>query len=298
MALSGLQIYKHLPKTNCKDCGFPTCLAFAMQLAAKKVGLDKCPHVSDDAKKTLEGASQPPIKLVTIGSGEGKLELGNETVMFRHEERFYHPTGVAILVEDTLDEAALKEKLDKINKLKFERVGSEISVDLVAIKNSSGDAAKFTALIKGVMAKTKLNLMLISDKAASLAEGAKAAKEKRPLLYCATKDNYEEVARIAKENALPLAVCGESLEELADLTEKIKALGVEDLILDTGQKNPLKKRRITLSLMVAGSLLTFGILMTWITTKSKKTGLATCSYMTSGCGPKWNSTRLSLHTPG
>ena len=38
MALSGLEIFKKLPKTNCKDCGFPTCLAFAMQLAAGKSG--------------------------------------------------------------------------------------------------------------------------------------------------------------------------------------------------------------------------------------------------------------------
>jgi len=241
MALSGLEIYKHLPKTNCKDCGFPTCLAFAMQLAAKKVSLDKCPHVSEDAKKTLEGASQPPIKLVTIGTGDSKLELGNETVLFRHEERFYHPAGIAILLEDTLDGPGIKGRLDKINKLNFERVGQEISVDLVAIKNSSADAAKFATAVKTVIANTKLNLILMSDKPGNLSEGAKASKERRPLLHCATKNNYEEVAKVAKENGLPLAVCAESLDELADLTQKIKGLGVEEMVLDTGPKSPLKK---------------------------------------------------------
>ncbi|MFH1245521.1 MAG: (Fe-S)-binding protein, partial [Candidatus Omnitrophota bacterium] len=93
MALSGLDIYKLLPKTNCKECGFPTCLAFAMQIAAKKVELGKCPYVSETAKQALESASRPPIKLVVIGAGEGKLEIGNETVMFRHEQTFYHPPG-------------------------------------------------------------------------------------------------------------------------------------------------------------------------------------------------------------
>ncbi|PIU42053.1 MAG: acetyl-CoA decarbonylase/synthase complex subunit gamma [Candidatus Omnitrophica bacterium CG07_land_8_20_14_0_80_42_15] len=241
MALSGLEIYKHLPKTNCKDCGFPTCLAFAMQLAAKKVSLDKCPHVSEEAKKVLEGASQPPIRLVTIGTGENKLELGNETVMFRHEERFYHPAGIGVLVEDTLDDNALKSRIDKINKLKFERVGREIKIDLIAVKNSSKSAAQFAKVIKAIVEKTKLNLILMSENVGNLKECIKVAKEKKPLLYCATKSNYQEMAQLAKEHSLPLAVHAENLEELADLTQKIVSLGVQDLVLDTGPKSPRKK---------------------------------------------------------
>src|SRR5512136_2282718 len=96
MALSGLEIFKHLPKTNCKDCGFPTCLAFAMKLAAKQVALDKCPHVKPEAKAALVGASRPPIQLVTIGAGERKVQIGNETQSYRHEEKFHHPTAVAV----------------------------------------------------------------------------------------------------------------------------------------------------------------------------------------------------------
>ena len=119
MGLSGLDIYKLLPKTNCKECGFPTCLAFAMQIAAKKVELSKCPHVSDEGKASLESASRPPIKLVTIGTGEQKLEVGNETVMFRHEETFYHPTGIGFLIEDTLEASDIEQRITKINKLHF-----------------------------------------------------------------------------------------------------------------------------------------------------------------------------------
>jgi CO dehydrogenase/acetyl-CoA synthase gamma subunit (corrinoid Fe-S protein) len=67
MGLTGLEIYKHLPKTNCKDCGSPTCLAFAMALASGKASLDACPHVTDEAKEALDSASAPPIKLVKVG---------------------------------------------------------------------------------------------------------------------------------------------------------------------------------------------------------------------------------------
>ena len=83
MALKALDIFKHLPKTNCGKCGHPTCLAFAMQMAAKKADLDDCPDVTEEARAALEGASSPPIRLVTIGTGDGAVELGNETVLFR-----------------------------------------------------------------------------------------------------------------------------------------------------------------------------------------------------------------------
>ena len=75
MALSGLEIYKLLPggikpphpKANCKECGFPTCLAFAMKLAAKQAELAACAYVSDEAKAKLSAAAAPPIRLITLG---------------------------------------------------------------------------------------------------------------------------------------------------------------------------------------------------------------------------------------
>src|SRR5210317_1384525 len=105
MALKALDIFKLVPKTNCKDCGCPTCLAFAMKLAQKQASLEECPHVSDESKAAMEGSAAPPIALVTIGAGDNKLEIGNETVMFRHEESFYHPPGIGTIVSDTLDDA-------------------------------------------------------------------------------------------------------------------------------------------------------------------------------------------------
>ena len=143
MALTGLEIYKQLPKTNCKDCGFPTCLAFAMKMAAGQASLDKCPHVTDEAKAALESASRPPIQLVTIGAGDQEIKIGNETQLYRHEEKFHRPTAVAVKISDTLDEDAIAAKAEQVGKLAFERVGTEIRVNLVAIDNESGDAAKF-----------------------------------------------------------------------------------------------------------------------------------------------------------
>ena len=241
MALSGLEIYKLLPKTNCKACGFPTCLAFAMQLAGKKVSLDKCPHVSEEAKKSLESASQPPIKLITIGADEGKLEVGNETVLFRHEEKFYHPTGVAILLEDTLQEADLKKNLDAINKLNFERVGQRIDVNLVALASKSNDAAKFQAALKVIMEGTKLPLVLVSDNASIVGKALEISKEKIPLIRGATSANFKEMAKLSKDFKVPLVASAPTLEELEGLVKNLNQEGVGDIVLDTQEKDIAEK---------------------------------------------------------
>ena len=137
MALSGLEIYKHLPKTNCKDCGFPTCLAFAMKMAAKQVSLEKCPHVTEAGKAALESAARPPIQLVTIGADGQELRTGNETQLYRHEEKFHRPTLVAVRVSDALDEAAAAARLEAIGKLSFERVGEPNLLDKIATEEDA-----------------------------------------------------------------------------------------------------------------------------------------------------------------
>ena len=102
MALSGIQIFKLLPKTNCKKCGFPTCLAFAMKLAQGGVELSACPDISDEAKNTLGEASAPPIKTFNLGTGEKATKVGGETVLFRHDKKFVNPCILAINVKDSL----------------------------------------------------------------------------------------------------------------------------------------------------------------------------------------------------
>src|SRR5512133_3451493 len=130
MALTGLEIYKLLPQTNCKECGFPTCLAFAMKLAQKGTELDKCPYVSDEAKAKLAAASAPPIKLITVGAGERKFEVGNETVMFRHEKTFFHEPGLVVRVKS--DDPQLAEVAARTAGYAVERVGMNLSLDGLA----------------------------------------------------------------------------------------------------------------------------------------------------------------------
>ncbi|MFH1189831.1 MAG: acetyl-CoA decarbonylase/synthase complex subunit gamma [Candidatus Omnitrophota bacterium] len=236
MALSGLDIYKLLPKTNCKDCGFATCLAFAMALAQKRASLDKCPHVSAEAKEALESASQPPIKLVTIGEGEARFEVGNETVMYRHEQKFYHPAAIGFLVEDSTDEEEISKTVAKINELKFERVGQQIGVNLICVKNSSGYRNKFLTAVRIVEAVSNLPMALYGDDAQSMQEAVKLCREKRPLIVCGEKASPDAFIKLAAENDLPLAVTCAGLEEAAEATARARAGGVDEIVINLKEK--------------------------------------------------------------
>ncbi|MCJ2564220.1 MAG: acetyl-CoA decarbonylase/synthase complex subunit gamma [Candidatus Thermoplasmatota archaeon] len=239
MALTALDIYKNLPQTNCGKCGFPTCLAFAMQLANKKASIDACPDISDDAKELLESSAAPPIKLVKVGSGDREIEMGDEVVMHRHEKTFYHPVAYALMVDD--DSPDIESKVQATEEMKFERVGQEMQLDMIAVRSKSGDPAKFSSAISAVKGKTSVPLVLVSQNPAVIEEGLKACGPDRPLIHAATKDNYEKMAELAKANNCPLAVLEDSgLEELAELSKKVKEAGVEDIVLDLGKK-PLGK---------------------------------------------------------
>ena len=236
MALTGLDIYKQLPKTNCKDCGVPTCLAFAMKLAAKQTSLDKCPHVSDEAKAALDAASRPPVQLVSIGAGDNEIRIGNETQLYRHEERFHRPAALAVRISDALDDAALAERAEKIKALAFERVGTHIKVDLVAVENESGDAAAFQKAAAVAAEKSGLALALISAKAANLKAAASAVPGARPLLCITDPAEAEAAARVAKDEGCPLCLRADGLDALAELAEKVAGLGVEEIVLDPGTR--------------------------------------------------------------
>lgn len=241
MALSGLDIYKLLPKTNCKECGFATCLALAMALAQKKVSLDKCPHVTAAAREALESASQPPIKLVTVGVGEAKFEVGNETVMYRHEQKFHHPTAIGFLIEDSMGEEEIGKAVARINELKFERVGQQIGVNLICVKNTSGYRNKFLTAVSNVEAVASLPIALYSDDAESMQAAVKLCKEKRPLIICGEKTYPDAFIKLAAENNLPLAVTCASLEDAAESTAKAKAGGIDEIVINLKGKG-LSKR--------------------------------------------------------
>jgi acetyl-CoA decarbonylase/synthase complex subunit gamma len=235
MALTGMQIFKHMPKTNCGQCGVPTCLAFAMKLASSSATLDQCPFVSDAAKAVLSEASAPPIRGVTIGEGEYALKIGEELVLHRHEKTFFNPPGFALLIEDTEAADAVATKLAALKAATYERVGQTLRSNLVAVKNASGDAAKFAACVAAVVGAVEYPLVLMAEPAAIEAAVA-ATPLKKPLLYAATAANLDAMAALAKKLGAPLAVKAAGLDELGELTAKLDALGVKDLVLDPGSR--------------------------------------------------------------
>ncbi len=236
MALTGIQIYKFLPKTNCKKCGFPTCLAFAMKLSQAGVELSKCPDISEEGKQALSAAARPPIRLVAIGAGDKKFEVGGETVLFRHEKTFFHPAGVMVKVKDSLSEDAISKLVTEAAAFNVERVGKHLTIDGFAIDNDSKDAAKFATVVGLVKAKSNLPLTLMSANPAAI-EGALAkVAADRPLVYAATKDNADAMIALAKKHNVPLAVADNGLAGVAAIVEKANAAGLEDLVIDSGAR--------------------------------------------------------------
>ncbi|MHB0869100.1 MAG: acetyl-CoA decarbonylase/synthase complex subunit gamma [Chloroflexota bacterium] len=238
MALTGLEIYKLLPKTNCKECGFPTCLAFALKLAAKGAELSACPHVSEESKAALESASAPPIRLVTIGSGDRKIEIGNEIVLFRHDKTFYHQPGLAFRVKDSQPVQEVAAAVKEAGEYFVERVGICLALDLIAVENVSGEPGPFVECVKAVRANAQQPLILISRNPASIEAALSAGAGDRPLIYAADGENWEAMAALAKKYGCPLAVRGKGdLEELATLADQLVKAGVNDLVLDPGSRD-------------------------------------------------------------
>ena len=240
MALTGMQIFKLLPKTNCKECGVPTCLAFAMNLASGKAELDSCPYVSDEARAQLEEASAPPIRQVMVGKGVRKANTGGETVLYRHEKTFYNQTLFAAVITADTPAAEIDAKLKAWNALQFERVGFNLRPELVAVKDTGGDGAAFAAVAKQVAETSEFNLILMSEDAGVMQAGVDACGFKRPLLYAATEANVDGFGAIAKDSGLPLAVKANGIDGVAALTEKLTAMGLKDLVIDPGSREVKK----------------------------------------------------------
>ncbi len=236
MPLTGIAIFKLLPKKNCGECGVPTCLAFAMNLAASKAELSKCPYVSEETKAQLQEASAPPIRIVTIGTGERTLKIGGETVMFRHEKRFENPPGLALLIKDTMDSTEIDSRLARFKQLQYQRVGLTLRPELIAINNESGDTGKFVALVNKIKQGSDCGIVLMSDHPDNLAAGLQACIERKPLLYAVTNANLQKMIELVKKSPCPVVVKGSSLEEVADLTTKLTTAGINDLVIDSGAR--------------------------------------------------------------
>lgn len=235
---TAIEFFKLLPKTNCKDCGQPTCLAFAMQLANQKAALEDCPHVEQSAKDALAESSAPPVRTVTVGSGERALPMGGETVLFRHERRFVNPVGYALTVSDLWDDARMQKAVQQASSLSFQRVGMVFHLDALRLRCDSADADRFSKAATALSSLWDGPLVLESSSTEPLMQAARAIRFRRPLLQSANPENIKDLGAFSKETGCPLAIRSDDLQTLADLVEKARAAGAEDLVLDPAASEP------------------------------------------------------------
>jgi len=241
MGMTGIEIFKLLPKTNCGDCGVATCLAFAMNLAGGKAELDQCPHVTEDAKKKLVASSAPPIRPITIGDGEYQIKIGGELVLFRHEKTFFNPTGLACLVTTDEESSSIEGKIERFKALRYDRVGLILKPELFAVKDTSGDAVKFESLIKKIMDSCDASLILISDNPEVMEAGLKICKDKKPLIYCADITKGGGFAKLAGQTKCPICIKGQGdYDSIIKIAGNLHKGKISDLVIDSGTRNVKK----------------------------------------------------------
>jgi len=244
MPIAGSEIVKKLPgRKPCKDCGFPTCFAFAMKLASGGATVDKCPYLSDEVKADLLDLLAPPIRLVTIGSGDSAVMIGNEEVIYRHEKTFVHSPAITLLISDKEDDARVDEKITRMKDLQFPWVGVELKAELLALRFESGNKDKFLSLVKKVHDATDVGVVLISEDPDALFAARDIFADRSPLLYPITSENIDKAIPRIKEKITPVGLKAESIEKLIPLTIRLKEEGIEDLVLDPGSRNVLEAVR-------------------------------------------------------
>jgi len=240
LAIKGTDIVKRLPeggKKNCKECGLPTCFAFAMKLASGGIALDKCPYLSPEVRNELEDTLAPPIRPVTIGTGTGAFVIGDETVLYRHEKTFVHQPGIAVLVSDEQPDNVVDDRVRKLKDLQYGWVGKTLKADLLAVQYKSGDRARFTGLVKKALSTTDCPLMLISEDTDVLLAAHEMCADRRPLLYPVTAHNMDKVVGAVRAIPAPLAVRAAGVESLVPITTRLRDSGIEDVLLDPGSKD-------------------------------------------------------------
>ena len=224
MALKGLDIFKLSPKTNCKQCGSPTCMAFCMKVAQGAVSIDKCPHFSEDAKAMLNEQTAPPMKTITVG----EHKLGGETVLFRHEKTLVNKNLYAVSVDTNMSAEEVDAKLAAMQKVDYERIGERMYVEFVFVANKGNDAAAYAVLVKKAAATGRALVLECWD--VECAKAALAVAGTNVILDGATPANWEAMNEVAGK--VTLGVWAENLSDLYDTVKKLEAKGNKNLVLD------------------------------------------------------------------
>jgi acetyl-CoA decarbonylase/synthase complex subunit gamma len=237
--LSPLDVYKLLPRTNCKQCGEENCMAFATKLVNREVPLDKCtPLLTKEHEKSyaqLKELLKPAVKEIIVGVGNRAVKIGGKLVMYRHEFTYFNPTAIAIDVTDEMSDDELLDRIGKAEGFKFDYIGQTLKLDMIAVRSTSQNPERFAATVKKVVEKTGLPMILCSLIPNVIEAGLMVAPKSRPLLYAATKDNWKEMAELTKMHDCPLTVFAPNdLTLLRSLTKTLLEYGIEDMVLDPG----------------------------------------------------------------
>jgi len=237
--LSPIDVYMLLPKTNCKECGEENCMAFATKVVNREVVIMQCPPLLkkeyEKNYKQLSEMLKPAISEVTIGTGDGAVNVGGKLVMYRHEFTYFNPTAMAIDVTDEMSDEELLGRVKKTQEFTYEYIGTALKLNMIAIRSTSGDPEKFRSTVKKVAENTNFPLILCSFSPAVLESGLMAIPKGKPLIYAATKDNWKDMAELALMYGCPLAVFAPNdLALLRSLVKTLTEYGIEDLVLDPG----------------------------------------------------------------
>lgn len=237
MALTGLDIYKLTPKSNCKACGFPTCMAFSMKVATGGAEIQKCPHMSEEALSKLAESTAPLMKTITFGKGNAEYKLGGETVLFRHEKTFVNKNRYAVLLSDKMAKDEVESKITNLKNICYVRIGEEMKVEIAALQYT-GDKAAYLELLKRVK-ESGLNLayLLVCEDVEVLKDALELMKDEIPIVHGASKDNYQEMVQLVKDKKIPLGLQADNLAELYELVENVQKLGHRELLLEPGRKS-------------------------------------------------------------
>jgi acetyl-CoA decarbonylase/synthase complex subunit gamma len=237
--ISPIDVYKLLPKTNCGECGEANCMAFATRVVNGELAVDNCPPVTREEYRLnfdkLEDLMAPPVRTILVGTGDRAMKLGGKYVLYRHEFTYHNPTPIAIDIADDLSENDRTARIQAISDFSYNYIGRELRLDAVAIRSTLHDPAAFASVVTAVAAQTDLPLILCTYDAVIMAAGLAHIRERRPLLYAATKDNWKEMAELALRYGCPLVVSApHDIPLLRSLVRTLMAYGVTDLVLDPG----------------------------------------------------------------
>ncbi|MGD1004042.1 MAG: acetyl-CoA decarbonylase/synthase complex subunit gamma [Methanoregulaceae archaeon] len=237
--ISPIDVYKLLPRTNCRECGEPNCMAFATRVVNGELTIENCPPLKKEEYKTayddLSALMAPPVKVVTIGTGNRSIRIGGKYVLYRHDFTYHNPTPIALDVSDDMPAKDLADRIQAIGDFTYNYIGRSLVLDAIAIRSTRRDPTTFAATVKAVASRTDLPLILCAYDPVVVEAGITKVNDKRPLIYAATKDNWKDMAELAIRYNCPLTVSAPNdIPLLRSLVQTITEYGVTDLVLDPG----------------------------------------------------------------